>query len=575
MRPAWSLPWVALQAQWLLVEAQENPNNAWFHVDVKNVICNGIPSESFIPETAAMGNNPMAISLYRASGEAAELEYTLQTTIPVMTLVDYSSAPLMLEAQTASRRAEAQSEAPVLSEDSCEEFWLLDGRPPVEIPVTWGEAKSAFLEMCQAQGFQDARCEDAEAALFRRPYQDPAEDFRPELELCDRLMKYSRAVDGTALDTERRVQDMEVPLEPSEEAEPVRRMQTKGTAGTAYYRDAATQARYYPAGFATTKYGYSGIGYGASSSYRPYIFPVLLGAGAVNYATYNSNVDYMRSGGDPGSPDGMMGESEFGSNYQSYDGSMAQPTGTLYRDDIVETAFDKNVQNRESYPLKFKVTAVRGTDFEGPAAAAICNNDIALYAGTGAETLAQLEAKWELYVTLTSLSDDSWRCYDKNRPRDPITNAYQQVPSYDCKSGTDCCDTEGFCSGSADICDSYCYDAIQHDWLPPQECSMSDCCTEEYECETDQGTCDMKAVMALVFGLLFCCCSIGCCCGCCFLICYKMRQNNEPPPPVEQQGWSPYAQPAYGVDGSPPAVVGVPVQQAQQVQMVGQPKGYE
>jgi len=50
--------------------------------------------------------------------------------------------------------------------DTCEDFFLSDGRSPVMLPDTWQEAREAFRGMCEAEiNYFDA-CEEAEAKAF-------------------------------------------------------------------------------------------------------------------------------------------------------------------------------------------------------------------------------------------------------------------------------------------------------------------------------------------------------------------------------------------------------------------------
>jgi len=75
-----------------------------------------------------------------------------------------TAAPTTVAPAGANRRLDAQEEA---VPDNCEEFFLLDGRSPVELPDTWQEARHAFNHMCQQEGLEVDPCQQATEFAFQ------------------------------------------------------------------------------------------------------------------------------------------------------------------------------------------------------------------------------------------------------------------------------------------------------------------------------------------------------------------------------------------------------------------------
>lgn len=51
-------------------------------------------------------------------------------------------------------------------EASCDDFFLLDGRSPAELPETWVEAQEAFVEICESESNGLTDCSRARAEVF-------------------------------------------------------------------------------------------------------------------------------------------------------------------------------------------------------------------------------------------------------------------------------------------------------------------------------------------------------------------------------------------------------------------------
>eukprot|EP00927_Polykrikos_kofoidii_P068515 TRINITY_DN6387_c0_g2_i2.p1 TRINITY_DN6387_c0_g2~~TRINITY_DN6387_c0_g2_i2.p1 ORF type:complete len:398 (+),score=39.38 TRINITY_DN6387_c0_g2_i2:28-1221(+) len=64
-------------------------------------------------------------------------------------------------------------EASTLS--NCEDFFLHDGRSPLEIPDTWAEGRSEFRNICMSEGFSVEGCSKVEGVMFK----DVAADSTP------------------------------------------------------------------------------------------------------------------------------------------------------------------------------------------------------------------------------------------------------------------------------------------------------------------------------------------------------------------------------------------------------------
>lgn len=77
----------------------------------------------------------------------------------------------------------------------CEEFFLLDGRPPVELPDTWGEARAAFREMCGQDGYSSSVCTRLDELLFDSAWKDSDAPLDASPELCESLLRLAMASD--------------------------------------------------------------------------------------------------------------------------------------------------------------------------------------------------------------------------------------------------------------------------------------------------------------------------------------------------------------------------------------------
>mmetsp|Transcript_13168 Transcript_13168/g.37894 ORF Transcript_13168/g.37894 Transcript_13168/m.37894 type:complete len:1411 (-) Transcript_13168:126-4358(-) len=83
----------------------------------------------------------------------------------------------------------------------CEEFFLLDGRSPAELPDTWGDAREATTAMCMDEGFGHEECSQAVEIAFEGfpqggvPWR--ASSHEAEKTLCARLLLLGAAAEAS------------------------------------------------------------------------------------------------------------------------------------------------------------------------------------------------------------------------------------------------------------------------------------------------------------------------------------------------------------------------------------------
>lgn len=177
-------------------------------------------------------------------------------------------------ASTSPQLADANSPA---TPDHCEEYFLLDGRHPVDLPDTWAEARTAFEDICRGESEMPDDCPARTAAIFEgRPH--AAETFSTDVAFCEVLARGAKSSLGGFF----------------AEAQPRR---TKGStgAGSGYYSGGSsgvgtkfTGTSYASSYGGGTRVGYYGMGthypYGYSS--RPYGYSGYRNRAAVPTAMY-------------------------------------------------------------------------------------------------------------------------------------------------------------------------------------------------------------------------------------------------------------------------------------------------
>jgi len=80
--------------------------------------------------------------------------------------VTVALATLLRRASASSKKERAEGEAAGEHEATCGEVFLLDGRDPKNLPSTWGEAREAFINLCEEHGGSLQACLKEEVELF-------------------------------------------------------------------------------------------------------------------------------------------------------------------------------------------------------------------------------------------------------------------------------------------------------------------------------------------------------------------------------------------------------------------------
>mmetsp|Transcript_24047 Transcript_24047/g.71558 ORF Transcript_24047/g.71558 Transcript_24047/m.71558 type:complete len:616 (-) Transcript_24047:12-1859(-) len=144
-----------------------------YPVDVREIACDGRPGLVNITGLQAGRNSgrPYILSFLRTTTES--VNFSFQLVDAKGTIVAQHEDIMLEEAPEARRLHETWSGRREggqgdLSPESitCEEFFLSDGRAPVELPDTWAEARSAFRDVCHSEGLSATRCREAEEDAF-------------------------------------------------------------------------------------------------------------------------------------------------------------------------------------------------------------------------------------------------------------------------------------------------------------------------------------------------------------------------------------------------------------------------
>jgi len=97
-----------------------------------------------------------------------------------------------------SHRCDALTPAPELlpasdGANTCEGFFLMDGRSPVDLPETWVEARTDFRDICTREGLRAELCDHTEKLAFEG-YPTGNVSLDISIPLCTRLMALGAAV---------------------------------------------------------------------------------------------------------------------------------------------------------------------------------------------------------------------------------------------------------------------------------------------------------------------------------------------------------------------------------------------
>lgn len=233
-------------------------------VDVPDVVCPaGAGSTSVrmrlpLTDGADTEDSPAILTFFRTSPKAAAVTFSLLSAdglgvIPSqrLALEDLSSRP----SGGASRRLGLWHGGLVDEGRACEDFFLSDGRAPVALPDTWREARQAFLEVCEHEGWELQECRGAEESLFRG-YPRGEVPLEGAAGLCRRLARHAAAFMPYSAATRRLKGGTS---STSSGGTPAKSFSSSAHPGLGPYGySTARAAAVYPAGYATTSYGYAG-----------------------------------------------------------------------------------------------------------------------------------------------------------------------------------------------------------------------------------------------------------------------------------------------------------------------------
>eukprot|EP00928_Gymnodinium_smaydae_P060219 TRINITY_DN4383_c0_g1_i1.p1 TRINITY_DN4383_c0_g1~~TRINITY_DN4383_c0_g1_i1.p1 ORF type:complete len:431 (-),score=76.68 TRINITY_DN4383_c0_g1_i1:125-1417(-) len=325
----------------------------WHLVDVPLLKCNGnnvtllkIPIHS-----DGLQHLPHVVTFMRSAMNKVDVKFSLEDrfgkgVVPT-TFVALNKVARRLQLDDLTAKPVVDG-----AESVCEHFFLSDGRLPVELPLTWREARAAFGEICSGEGFDDEACAAAEQRAFEG---HPADDTElkltqgaAEAPLCMRLDKELRVkAEG----------DSESAFPALPMGAPLRRLKGAGgvggttSSGVGYGRSAAGVSRSYPRGYSTTNYGYTGSRAHLASSNMPLRMATTVSI--VGSATF--------IGGS--ALGGFYSRRSAMSTYKREEGQTEYyyPPEDLARDDLMNLGFSPAMFQ---YPLTMRIWTVDGPDFE-------------------------------------------------------------------------------------------------------------------------------------------------------------------------------------------------------------------
>jgi hypothetical protein len=471
-------------------------------VDVPAIQCQGGPGKWEATDIGGFTETDLLVTFFRTSPQAVTVEFEMKDKAgrlavkrQTVTLQAQSRrlSVRVSQAQVLAKQQQAESEFDSSSRlrgreeeetaDVCEDFWLSDGRSPVEIPATWGEARSEFQEMCSAEGYSKESCVEAESELFEGHPSDFNTPLLINRQMCTRLLEHLSAVVSSDFDTDS-VSENTVPLsDGSLMFPPLRRLKGGGATGSAT-RSSSSLGRSYPGGVSKAGYGYTGMGLSRGMPMRMAMVGgigggfLLFGGMAYYSGSYN-----RRRGRDQGTcQDGQEGCEV------KYDVDM-------YRDDLLDTTF---ISSDYEGPFTFIVYSVTGVDYAPETVcppSTYCEGCYLDATPTPSPTSAGCDCNsWEppasdLFVTFSdSVRDGGEWCYDHAQGR--------QVLWSECSSGAECCDNT----------DEGKFNGVQT-------------CPKEKEWCNDDDTTVIWVIVAIVVVIF--------CCGCCAIKAAMKRKRND------------------------------------------------
>mmetsp|Transcript_45616 Transcript_45616/g.132783 ORF Transcript_45616/g.132783 Transcript_45616/m.132783 type:complete len:493 (+) Transcript_45616:101-1579(+) len=335
-------------------------------VDVNYMVCGGLPVE--IPFTVASSEDAYVVSFWRTTLSAVTLTLKLvQTSNPAnliipettLTLDSHAARRLEVVVPTWKRPARWQSKAKLVlvsttpavsvSDGTCEEVFLFDGRDPVDLPDTWRAARADFGQLCEAELGSPGGCAARTARLFSGL---PADDspFQPEDALCQELAAFVREeiFGGEAIGAARRRLKSASGGTLAHSYTPRSQAASDG-AGPSYGFSTTAISTAYPRGYTQVGYGYTGRN-------------IFLGAVAGSFVArtwyvqgYSGSRVYTKSANSssPGQPAPVNG------------GTMVwNTTEEFVRDDIMEYGFYPDEVDETGTATRFTlhISSVEGAD---------------------------------------------------------------------------------------------------------------------------------------------------------------------------------------------------------------------
>jgi len=249
---------------------------ALYYVDVARSICEGrdVELRIQIPSDKAKRSSIYAPAFYRTAASAVAFTYEFSDSaghviVPNTSISLQEHHGRMLSAIDASEQAglevrdgvaKAPASEPTDDEGLCEDFFLSNGRSPVELPDTWNDAREAFRGICEQEGVAPD-CAADELTLFDG-WPGEGHAFQPSPAFCDGLVVYLARWGGDAAVMARRLKGG------AGGHASVGGGRSHGggwssashTGAFSYGYSAGHMRTIYPGGYALTGYGYSGYG---------------------------------------------------------------------------------------------------------------------------------------------------------------------------------------------------------------------------------------------------------------------------------------------------------------------------
>jgi len=385
-------------------------------IDVPALVCGGPSTTTVHLDAMIKGPNataPRILTFYRTSLAGVAVSFSLKGASGETVLKNTTVQLSELEAsQAKAPPRRLQEEA--AEGHGCEEFFLNDGRDPVDLPDTWAEARHAFRGICEDEGVLAEECTDAEAAAFHSQPRGEV-PLVADAGFCRRLAQQGHDLWGFVLASPGFAQARRLKAGGGfgHSAGGGRSGRYAGTAGGSY---AARNGRWgsplypglgaygfgtaflamsYSRGFATTSYGYAG--HSAHGPRKQNDTTVRAGPIPVTVehekSIHSRAITHCLDASNQSCVDGRVAAAAAGFVQWQLD-----PKDEFVRDDLMVYGFQAR---RDQSPYALTITAVAGTDY---ATTRICAPT-----GKAAADAARSASPWrpppreDLFVTLTEV----------------------------------------------------------------------------------------------------------------------------------------------------------------------------